>query len=78
MTAVIPEAYIQGGHLDAPFDDLVKAMRMSGISNSQVSRLCEEIGVKVKAFLNRPIEGDSPYIWIDGAPCGAGGACELA
>ncbi len=46
-------------------DDLVKAMGMSGISKSQVSRLCEEIDVKVKAFLDRPIEGDWPYIWID-------------
>lgn len=32
-------------------DDLVKAMGMSGISKSQVSRLCEEIDGKVKAFL---------------------------
>ncbi len=46
-------------------DDLVKAMGMTGISKSQVSRLCEEIDEKVKAFLSRPIEGDWPYLWID-------------
>jgi transposase-like protein len=46
-------------------DDLVKAMEMTGISKSQVSRLCEEIDEKVKAFLSRPIEGDWPYLWID-------------
>jgi putative transposase len=46
-------------------DDLVEAMGMSGISKSQVSRLCEEIDDKVKAFLARPIEGDWPYLWID-------------
>jgi transposase-like protein len=46
-------------------DDLVTAMGMSGISKSQVSRLCEEIDGKVKAFLERPIEGDWPYLWID-------------
>jgi putative transposase len=40
-------------------------MGMSGISRSQVSRLCEEIDVRVKAFLDRPIEGDWPYLWID-------------
>jgi transposase-like protein len=40
-------------------------MGMSGISKSQVSRLCEEIDGKVKAFLDRPIEGDWPYLWID-------------
>ena len=33
-------------------------MGMSGISKSQVSRLREEIDGKVKAFLDRPIEGD--------------------
>ena len=38
---------------------------MSGISKSQVSRLCEEIDERVKAFLKRPIEGDWPYIWLD-------------
>ena len=37
----------------------------TGISKSQVSRLCEEIDDKIKAFLNRPIEGDWPYLWID-------------
>jgi len=40
-------------------------MGMGGISKSQVSRLCEEIDDKVKAFLERPIEGDWPYLWID-------------
>jgi transposase-like protein len=40
-------------------------MGMTGISKSQVSRLCEEIDEKVKAFLSRPLEGDWPYLWID-------------
>ena len=35
------------------------------LSKSQVSRLCAEIDEKVQAFLNRPIEGDWPYLWID-------------
>src|SRR5665811_738995 len=64
LTAVIQEAYIQGISTRS-VDDLVKAMGMSGISKSQVSRLCEEIDGKVKAFLERPIEGDWPYLWID-------------
>ena len=38
---------------------------MTGISKSQVSRLCEEIDAKIQAFLTRPIEGDWPYLWID-------------
>jgi transposase-like protein len=64
LTAVIQEAYIQGVSTRS-VDDLVKAMGMSGVSKSQVSRLCEEIDGKVKAFLDRPIEGDWPYLWID-------------
>jgi putative transposase len=40
-------------------------MGMSGISKSQVSRLCEEIDEEVQAFLTRPLEGDWPYLWID-------------
>src|ERR687898_1462176 len=64
LTAVILEAYVHGISTRA-VDDLVKAMGASGISKSQVSRLCAEIDDKVKAFLARPIEGDWPYLWID-------------
>ena len=64
LTAVIQEAYVQGVSTRS-VDDLVKAMGGSGVSKSQVSRLCEEIDEKVKAFLDRPIEGDWPYVWID-------------
>ncbi|MET3889345.1 putative transposase [Bosea sp. OAE506] len=46
-------------------DDLVKAMGMSGISKSQVSSLCEAMDERVQAFLDRPIEGDWPSLWID-------------
>jgi transposase-like protein len=64
LTAVVQEAYIQGISTRS-VDDLVKALGMSGISKSQVSRLCEEIDGRVKTFLDRPIEGDWPYLWID-------------
>src|SRR4030088_762984 len=64
LTAVIQEAYVQGVSTRS-VDELVKAMGMSGISKSQVSRLCAEIDERVHAFLNRPIEGDWPYLWID-------------
>ncbi len=64
LTAVIQEAYIRGVSTRS-VDDLGKAMGMSGISKSQVSRLCEEIDDKVKAFLDRPIEVEWPYLWID-------------
>jgi putative transposase len=64
LAAVIQEAYIQGVSTRS-VDELVKAMGMNGISKSQVSRLCAEIDERVQAFLNRPIEGDWPYLWID-------------
>jgi transposase-like protein len=64
LTAVIQEAYIQGVSTRS-VDDLVKAMGMTGISKSQVSRLCEEIDERVHTFLGRPIEGDWPYVWVD-------------
>jgi len=64
LTAVIQEAYIQGVSTRS-VDDLVKALGMSGISKSQVSRLCEQIDERVNTFLERPIEGDWPYLWID-------------
>ena len=64
LTAVIQEAYVQGVSTRS-VDDLVQAMGMTGISKSQVSRLVGEIDEKVHAFLNRPIEGDWPYVWLD-------------
>jgi transposase-like protein len=64
LTAVIQEAYIQGVSTRS-VDDLVQAMGMTGISKSQVSRLCGEIDERVNTFLNRPLEGDWPYLWLD-------------
>ncbi len=64
LAAVIQEAYVQGVSTRS-VDELVRAMGMSGISKSQVSRLCTEIDQRVNAFLDRPIEGDWPYLWID-------------
>jgi putative transposase len=64
LTAVIQEAYVHGISTRA-VDDLVKAMGGSGVSKSQVSRLCEEIDERVNAFLARPLEGTWPYLWLD-------------
>ena len=64
LTAVIQEAYVHGVSTRA-VDDLVKAMGASGISKSQVSRLCQEIDERVNAFISRPLEGAWPYLWID-------------
>ena len=64
LTAVIQEAYIHGVSTRS-VDDLVRAMGGTGVSKSQVSRLCEEIDARVKSFLDRPLEGDWPYLWLD-------------
>src|ERR1700712_3327190 len=64
LTAVIQEAYVHGVSTRS-VDDLVKAMGGTGVSKSQVSRLCEDIDERVRAFLSRPIEGSWPYLWID-------------
>ena len=61
---MIQEAYIQGVSTRS-VDDLVQAMGMSGVSKSQVSRLCGEIDDKVNGFLDRSLEGDWPYLWLD-------------
>jgi transposase-like protein len=71
LTAVIQDAYIQGISTRS-VDDLVKAMGMTGISKSQVSRLCEDIDERVTAFLQRPLEGEWPYLWLDATYLKAG------
>ncbi|WP_457107480.1 IS256 family transposase [Methylobacterium sp. P5_C11] len=60
LSAVIQEDYIQGISTRS-VDDLVQAMGGTGVSKSQVSRLCQEIDERVGAFLDRPIEGEWPY-----------------
>jgi transposase-like protein len=64
LTAVIQEAYVQGISTRS-VDERVKAMGMEGIRKSQVSRLCGEIDERVQTFLDRPIEGEWPYLWLD-------------
>lgn len=39
-------------------------MGMSGISRSEISRLCATIDERVQAFLHRPIGGGWPYLWF--------------
>jgi transposase-like protein len=56
LMGVVQEAYVPG--VSTPLgDDLVKAMGMTSISKSQVSRLCAEIDERVKAFLSRRADG---------------------
>src|SRR3954454_11365849 len=64
LVAVIQEAWI-GGVSTRRGEDLVTAMGLSGISKSTVSKLCKDIDERVNAFLDRPLEGEWPYLWLD-------------
>src|ERR687884_1605926 len=64
LIAVIREAWI-GGVSTRRGDDLVQAMGLSGLSKSTASKLCKDIDERVTGFLERPLEGEWPYLWLD-------------
>ena len=64
LVAVVQDAYVKGVST-RKVDDLVQALGMSGISKSQVSKLCGELDGRVKDFLNRELTGAWPYVWLD-------------
>jgi putative transposase len=64
LVAVVQEAYVHGVST-RKVDDLVQALGMTGISKSQVSRLCVELDERVETFRNRPLAGEWPYLWLD-------------
>jgi transposase-like protein len=64
LVAVIQEAWV-GGVSTRRVDDLVQAMGLAGISKSTVSKLCKDIDDRVNAFLDRPLTGEWPYLWLD-------------
>ncbi len=64
LVAVIQEAWIAGVSTRR-VDELAQAMGLSGINKSQVSKLCKDIDERVNAFLDRPLSGEWPYLWLD-------------
>src|ERR671939_1382404 len=64
LVGVVQEAYVQGVSTRR-VDDLVQALGMSGISKSQVSRLCQALDGEVERFRTRRLEGPYPYVWLD-------------
>lgn len=64
LVAVVQEAYIQGVST-RKVDDLVQALGMTGISKSEVSRLCSELDGVVQEFRTRPLTVRYPYLWLD-------------
>jgi putative transposase len=64
LLAVVQQAYIEGVST-RKVDDLLQALGLTGISRSAVSRICKELDAVTEAFLNRPLEGTYPYLWLD-------------
>ena len=64
LVAVVQEAYVQGVSTRR-VDDLVQALGMTGISKSQVSRLCQALDGEVERFRSRRLDGPYPYVWLD-------------
>jgi putative transposase len=72
LFAVIMEAYLHGTST-RKVDDLVKALGAdSGISKSEVSRICAELDVEVTAFRDRSLaEQPFRYVFLDATYCKA-------
>jgi putative transposase len=66
LYAVVMEAYVNGVSTRA-VDDLVQALGVeSGISKSEVSRICAGLDEQVEAFRSRPLHHTSfPYVFLD-------------
>lgn len=61
VAAVIQDACVQSIST-CSVDDLIKALGISDISESQISRSCEELNERARTFLKRPLESDWPYL----------------
>src|SRR5207247_1806265 len=65
LLAVIQQAYVEGVSTRR-VENLIQTLGCTGISKSQVSRICQELDAVVDAFLNRPLDaGPYPYVWLD-------------
>jgi putative transposase len=72
LFAVVMEAYLHGVST-RKVDDLVKALGAdTGISKSEVSRICADLDVEVGAFRDRSLaEQQFPYVFLDATYCKA-------
>jgi putative transposase len=72
LFAVVMEAYLHGVST-RKVDDLVKALGAdTGISKSEVSRICADLDAEVSTFRDRSLAGLSfPYVFVDATYCKA-------
>lgn len=64
LVAVVQEAYVHGVSTRR-VEDLVQALGITGLSKSEVSRLCATLDAEVERFRTRPLIGPYPYLWLD-------------
>lgn len=64
LVAVIAEAYVQGVST-RKVEAVIQALGISGISKSEVSRLCAGLDTQVAAFRERRLDAAYPYLWLD-------------
>jgi putative transposase len=64
LLAVVQQAYVCGVSTRR-VDQLVESLGLR-VSRSEVSRICALLDEQVEAFRCRPLEGDYPYLWLDG------------
>jgi putative transposase len=71
LHAVICQAYVEGVSTRR-VDDLVAAMGGTGISKSEVSRICTQLDEDVAAWRSRPLDEIAfPYVFLDATYCKA-------
>ena len=64
IVAVVMEAYVNGVST-RKVDRLVEQLGIHGMSKDRVSALCRALDDQVRAFCERPLEGEHPYLWLD-------------
>ena len=64
LLAVVQSAYVEGVST-RKVDSLLQSLGLTGIDKSEVSRICKALDAPVRAFRERPLEGDYPYVWLD-------------
>jgi putative transposase len=65
LLAVVQEAYVLGVSTRR-VDDLVQSLGITGISKSEVSRICAALDAEVETFRRRPLDDSAyPYVFFD-------------
>ena len=69
LHAVVMQAYVEGVSTRR-VDDLVIALGGTGISKSEVSRICSKLDAEVAAWRRRPLDEIAfPYLYLDATYC---------